>query len=192
MAEYAAIPDPYCYPGTTVLRNRLGIRDAGRLQDFEAEITHQRADEPLPSGRLSYTHYKAVHRHLFHDVYAWAGRVRTVRIEKDESVFCYPEHIDAQMHRAFAELRGKNLLRGLSREGFLVEAAHFLAELNAVHAFREGNGRTQMLFMAMLAEHAGHPLDLSRLDRDAILAAMVASFHGDEAPLREQIRLLMR
>ena len=71
---YGAEPDPYCYPGTTVLINRLGTTDQSILNAFEAEMTSQRAAEPLPIGRLSYTHYRAIHRHFFQDVYAWAGK----------------------------------------------------------------------------------------------------------------------
>jgi cell filamentation protein len=66
---YKAEADPYCYPGTTVLINRLDLRDQAELSPFEAEITSQRAAEPLPAGRLGYRHYCAIHRHLFQDVY---------------------------------------------------------------------------------------------------------------------------
>jgi cell filamentation protein len=79
---YEAIVDPYCYSGSTVLKNIPGLRSQRALDRFEAAITAQRADEPLPSGRLSVAHYRAVHHHLFQDVYAWAGRFRTVRISK--------------------------------------------------------------------------------------------------------------
>jgi hypothetical protein len=54
---YRAEPDPYCYPGTSILINRLGIRDQTILDAFEAEITSQRATEPLPRGRFGYRHY---------------------------------------------------------------------------------------------------------------------------------------
>lgn len=87
---YRAAADPYCYAGTNVLKNRLGLRSAAALRDFEAEITAQRASEPFPAGRLTITHYKAIYRHLFQDVYSWAGRYRTIRIHKDASTFCYP------------------------------------------------------------------------------------------------------
>ena len=76
---YEAFDDPYCYPGTSVLKNRLDLRTQGELQEFEAMITDQRANEPLPAGGLDYGHYLAVHRHLFQDVYQWAGQIRTVR-----------------------------------------------------------------------------------------------------------------
>lgn len=106
-----------------------------------------------------------------------------MRLAKDGSVFCYPEHIDRELARVFAGLRARNALRGLSSDGFAAGAAQFLAELNAIHPFREGNGRTQNTFLALLAASAGHPLDLDRLDPDALLAAMIASFNGDERPL---------
>ena len=89
-------PDPYCYPGTAVLKifRALVIRQP---DGFETLITAQRAEEPLPRGRLGYAHYLAIHRHLFQDVFAWAGRLRSVRIAKGGSMFCYPEHIDGEM-----------------------------------------------------------------------------------------------
>lgn len=71
---YDAGADPYCYPGTTVLKNKPDLRAQAALDAFETASTAQRADEPLPSGRLSVTHYRALHHHLFQDVYAWAGK----------------------------------------------------------------------------------------------------------------------
>jgi cell filamentation protein len=180
---YKAEPDPYCYPGTTVLINRLGFRNQSRLDAFEAEVTAERAAQALPAGRLSYTHYRAIHRHLFGDVYAWAGRPRTVRISKDGSTFCYPEHIDREMRRLFAALSRARHHQGLNGPTFAAKAAHFPAELNAIHPFREGNGRTQLSFLIVLAERADHPMNLKRLDPKAMLKATIASFDGNEEPL---------
>jgi cell filamentation protein len=188
---YKAEPDPYCYPGTTILINRLGTQDHATLEAFEAEMTSDRASEPLPSGRVGYTHYCAIHRHLFQDVYAWAGKIRTVRIAKDGSAFCYPEHIDAQMRRLFAALAKARHLKGLDAGAFASKAAHFLAELNAIHPFREGNGRAQLSFLTVLAERAEHPLALERLEPGAILKATIISFSGNEKPLAKIIRQLI-
>ncbi len=180
---YRAEPDPYCYPGTTVLINRLGTRNQAQLDAFEAEMSSDRATEPLPAGRLSYRHYRAVHRHLFQDVYAWAGKLRTVRIAKDGSAFCYPEHIDREMRRLFGGLAKQRRFRGLDAATFAKKAAHFLAELNAIHPFREGNGRAQLAFLTVMADRAGHLLSRRRLDTDAMLDAMIVSFSGEERPL---------
>ena len=56
--------DPYSYPGTNVLKNKLDLRDTDRLAAFEAEITNQRALEPLPEGNFDYAHYRSIHHHL--------------------------------------------------------------------------------------------------------------------------------
>jgi cell filamentation protein len=189
---YEAEADPYCYPGTTVLINRLGLHTRKQLEAFESEITAQRASEPLPNGRLSYAHYRAIHRHLFQDVYSWAGRVRSTRIAKQGSAFCYPEHIDREMRKLFSELSRQHYFRGLNADAFATQAAHFIAELNAIHPFREGNGRTQLSFLAVLAERAGHPLTLTRLNPEAMLHAMVRSFSGRERPLKALIKRLVR
>jgi cell filamentation protein len=191
-ADYDALDDPYCYKGTSVLKNIPGLRDLAALAAFETVSVAQRADEPLPEGRLSAPHYRAIHRHLFQDVFRWAGRIRRVRITKAENTFCYPEHIAAEMRKLFLQLKRQRNLRGLSAEAFAAQAAHFLAELNAIHPFREGNGRAQMTFLALVAGQAGHPFDLERLDPDQFLAAMICSFSGAEEPLARQIRNLIR
>jgi cell filamentation protein len=184
---YAAGRDPYCYPGTTVLINRLGLRSQSELDAFEAEVSAERATQPLPAGRTSYAHYRAIHKHLFGDVYAWAGKVRTVRISKGGSAFCYPEHIDREMRRLFSTLSAQKHLKGLDARTFAARAAHFLAELNAIHPFREGNGRTQLSFLVELAEHAGHSIPMRDLKPKAVLRAFVTSFKGNERPLRDII-----
>lgn len=188
---YDAAEDPYCYPGSAVLRNIPDLRSQGELDQFEAAATAQRADEPLPVGRLSVSHYCAVHRHLFQDVFAWAGRRRNVRLGKGGSAFCYPEHIDREMRALFGGLKARRYLRSLPADAFAGGAASFLATLNAIHPFREGNGRAQMTFIALLADQAGHALHLERLEPESFLEAMVASFRNENADLTAHIRWLI-
>jgi cell filamentation protein len=184
---YDAVEDPYCYPGTTVLKNKLDLRTQKDLDSFEAEIVAQRAEEPLPTGKLSYRHYRAIHRHLFQDVYSWAGKIRMVRISKGGNMFCYPESIEREMSTLFRALAGQRQFKCLTAGEFATKAAHFLAELNAIHPFREGNGRTQLTFLTLLAETAGHPLEMERLVPDEVMQAMIDSFGGEERPLAEII-----
>ena len=122
---YATAPDPYCYPGSDVLRNLPGITDQSVLEAYEAMSTAQRAEEAFPDGRLSVRHYKAFHHHLFQDVYPWAGRYRTVRISKDGNAFCYPEHIRREMKELFLWLRNNHFLRGLDDESFCIKGGLF-------------------------------------------------------------------
>jgi cell filamentation protein len=188
---YDAVNDPYCYTGTTVLVNKLGIRDQAALDDFEAEITAQRATEPLPHGNLGYAHYRTIHRHLFQDVYVWAGKARTVRIAKGGNPFCFPENIANEMTKLFDGLKKANNLRGLNKKQFVRKAAHLLAEINAVHPFREGNGRTQLAFLTLLADKAKHPLALERMNPAAMLEAMIFSFEESDASLERLIESLL-
>ena len=189
---YDVESDPYCYPGTSVLINTLGLRDKDELDAFEEEMVLTRGDEALPPGRLTVHHYRAVHHHLFQDVYAWAGRFRTVRTGREGSWFCYPEFIEAELRKLFSWLTARGKLTGLVRADFVAGATHFLSELNAIHAFRDGNGRAQMAFMTELARRAGHPLHLQRLERERFIPAMIASFRGNSEPLAAELDELTR
>lgn len=188
---YDAIIDAYCYEGTTVLKNIPDLREQDTLDAFEAMMTAQRSDEPLPEGNLDVSHYYAIHRHLFQDVYSWAGEVRTVRISKSGNTFCYPEHIEQEMQALFSDLKNQNHLRELSQDDFANHATHFLSTLNAIHPFREGNGRTQTSFLLLVADRAGHALDVNKLVPERFMDAVIASFGGDEALLTVEIKKLL-
>jgi cell filamentation protein len=184
---YTAESDPLCYAGTTVLRNMLELTDQNELDEFEIAMFVIRSEEAWPAGNLDVAHYLALHHHLFQDVYDWAGETRTVRIGKGGKWFCYPEHIQAQLNRAFQILSSADCFVGLAPAAFANQAAHLLAEINAVHPFREGNGRTQLTFLAVLAEHVGLPFNEDVLDRERVIDAMIESFAGSEAPLEALI-----
>ena len=189
---YDAIIDSYCYEGTTVLQNIPDLRDQASLDAFEAVMTTQRSDEPLPEGNLDATHYYAIHRHLFQDVYTWAGEIRTVRISKSGNTFCYPEHIEQEMRELFGGLKDQKHLQDLSEDDFVNRVSEFLSTLNAIHPFREGNGRTQISFLLLLADRAGYTLDLDKLVPEDFMDAMIASFGGDETRLILKLKKLLR
>ncbi len=186
--QYGSSRDPYCYPDTTVLRNRRDIRDPSQLEQFELAKYLARMQTPWPSGKLDKSHYCALHRHFFQDVYDWAGKPRTVRIAKGGNMFCYPEYIDGQLDRLFADLRAKRHLVGLPVDDFARQAAAFLSDLNAIHLFREGNGRCQLAFLRLLCLNAGFRFDASVLDRDRVIGAMITSFDGKLDPLADLVR----
>jgi cell filamentation protein len=188
---YTAESDPLCYPGTTILKNLLDLHSQDALDEAELALTLTRFDEPFPAGNLDADQYFAVHRHLFQDIYSWAGRIRTIRIGKGGNWFCYPEHIEAQLHQAFAGLGDPDALRGSEPAVFAERVAPFLADLNAIHPFREGNGRTQLAFLSMLSEHAGLRFNADALERERVLDAMIESFSGSELPLAGLIRDLI-
>jgi len=163
--------DSYVYPGTGVLRNKLGITDAEKLDYYEREIVTMRAREGAPQGDFDLKHLKAIHRHLFQDIYEWAGEVRTVEISKGQNQFQFRQYIETGMADVHRRIVKSNFLRGLQRPEFAAEAGRIIGDVNYVHPFREGNGRTQLQYLKQLAERAGHPFDLTKIDAAGWLEA---------------------
>ena len=186
--------DPYTDPVTGVLRNKLGLSMAEKLQAAEREITHAALiylkESPVaPSYDLR--HLCAIHRRIFGDIYDWAGQLRTVAIAKG-SWFCLPQYIESSAAEVFRALHGESLLRGLPRDAFTERLSYYLGEVNALHPFREGNGRAQRAFFEQLASDAGFILDWQHLDADRNVAASAAIMHGDPAPMRKMLDELLR
>lgn len=181
--------DPYSYPGTGVLRNIPGIRDASALRDFEYEQTKFRIEElrenPIP-GKFDLEHLKAIHAHVFQDVYSWAGQVRTVGISKNGDRFAQPAFIEAAGKQLGTALTKENYLQGLEKPQLVERLADYYADWNALHPFREGNGRTTREFIGQLAREAGYDLDQTRIDnsKDQWNEAARRSFHGDLGPVK--------
>jgi cell filamentation protein len=179
--------DPYVYPGTDKLVNLAGIRERDVLEAYERGMTLQRYSEGIPGVSLSADGFRAIHRHLFQDVYAWAGRDRTVELAKDESFFCRAAFIADQLDRRFRAIRSDTELAN-GTAAFAARAAEHVSELNAIHPFREGNGRTLRAFLQVLACSCGHQLDLTRITPDAWHEASVRGFvRGDHTGMTKII-----
>lgn len=180
--------DPYVYPDTDVLINKRNIRDFDNLQAFERLMSRKRFRQPLPEIPLTYKGYKAIHRHIFQDVYEWAGKSRTVSLAKGQTFFGPPDHVDTEMKKRFELLKKENNLKNLNREAFAKRAAEHLNEINAVHPFREGNGRAQRLFLKELARQAGHTINLERIKPEPWHEASVKGFSQDHKAMENLIQ----
>jgi cell filamentation protein, protein adenylyltransferase len=179
--------DPYVYPGTTVLKNIPGIRNQKTLDRFEADRVGQRSleliEQPL-SGSFDVAH---LHRYLFQDVYEWAGCFRTVDIAKGNSYFAHVPYIQSALEGLFEKLSEEQHLAGVNQEAFAHRGAQILGTLNAVHPFREGNGRTQREFIRQLARKNGYWVDGSRVSRKELYEASDVSFKRGENRLFEEL-----
>ena len=179
--------DPYLDLDTGVLRNRLGIGDREELARAEAALTASRLYDlqrgHLP-GRYDLEHLRSFHHVIFGDVYDWAGELRTVSIGRG-GLFCLPQHLVLFGEEAFGRLARADHLRGLSRDAFVGRLAELLAEINFLHPFREGNGRTQRAFVAQLARDAGYRTRWVLMDPATNVAASAAALRGNTVPLRE-------
>jgi cell filamentation protein len=186
--------DPYIDPVTGVLRNKLGLKAAGELEAAEREITHAALiflqESPVPP-RYNLGHLCAIHQRVFGDIYDWAGQLRTVAIAK-RTWFCLPQYIESSAAEIFRALHSESLLRGLPRSAFTERLTYYLGEVNAVHPFREGNGRAQRAFFEQLASDAGYVLDWQHLAADRNVAASAAIMGGDPAPMRKMLEELIR
>jgi len=178
--------DPYLDPTTGILRNKLGITDAAELAQAEADITGARltrlAERPITGG-FDLAHLQALHKEVFGSLYDWAGQVRTVEIGKDTS-FCPARNIPDFAADVFRKLARANHLGGLDQATFSARAADLYGDINALHPFREGNGRTQRAFLSQLAASAGYSISWSRMDPERNRLASIASYLGQDGPLR--------
>ncbi len=167
----------YCYADSDVLINKLGITDGKLLHEAERRITALRISEILQTpviGALDYEHLKAIHKAIFSDIYNWAGQPRTVDIAKG-NVFCLSRNLDAYAGSIFSKLKAENHLIDISRNEIVPRLSFYLSEINVLHPFREGNGRTQRVFIEYLAATAGYHLDFSKVtDKEMIEASALA------------------
>lgn len=155
--------------GNQVMANKLGIKDADRLDVWERRFTADRLQElesnPI-RGNLDFEHLKKIHGHVFQDVYSWAGEPRIVNISKGSSSFehhAYLEHDFGELHKS---LQKNNFLQGKEKPAFVDALTDTFTEANRLHPFREGNGRATRVWAGQLAERAGYGLDQRHIDQN--------------------------
>jgi cell filamentation protein len=186
--------DPYVYPGTTVLKNLRDIRDASQFSKFEAIATTRRTieleHEPL-HGNFDAGHVRAIHRYIFQDVFQSAGEFRTVNIFKSGDPFAFHQHIGSCLDTLCSELKREGHLSGCDVERFATRGAHYFGEINAIHPFREGNGRTQREFIGELALRNGLTIDWSRVSREEMIEASRRSLRIDNAGLEHVLKKVL-
>lgn len=162
----------YRYPESNVLRNKFGILDHEDLQEVERLIVAERIAEGVPTGSLDLKHLQDIHHHLFQDVYAWAGELRQVDFHKTSWFHPY-DRIEIGMADVHKRLSQDNFLRGLPPDDFAAQSAEYIGDVNRLHPFREGNGRTQFHYLKHLGQQAGHDIDLTRFDRETWIQASI-------------------
>ena len=98
-----------------------------------------------------------------------------LNIAKDNFMFANWEFIEENMNMIFNELKSENYLEGLEKAKLAERLSYYMAELNVLHPFREGNGRTTREFIRQLALRNGYNLDLSKFAAKDILRASIES-----------------
>ncbi len=181
----------YCYEGTQTLINKENIKDAKALAEYEADITlirqYEIEKEGKARGRFTVSHLKHIHKYIFQDIYPFAGKFRKENISKGTTVFYKVEYIEENLKRLLDELKREHYLQGLNAKVFSQRAAYYLAEINMVHPFREGNGRTIREFLRQLAHECGYVINWSHLEGHELLSATILSVEKNYVPLSDCI-----
>lgn len=196
MAVYSLEGTPKdCYPDTTVLVNKLGIKNQEMLNVAELRIVismTMKMENELKFENVNFEFYKNLHKQLFGDLYEWAGTVRNINISKKGTVFCNADDIEKTGKLKFQRLGELNYLKKLNKSTFLDELSELYHDLNMLHPFREGNGRTLRLFITLLVRNAGYNLNFSECDSDLLMIATIKAAQGDLSLLREVFAKLIR
>lgn len=180
----------YCYEGTNILINLLNITDDEDLYKAERELVSLRIyelnEEPL-KGNFDFNYLKLIHRYLFQDIYKWAGDIRNCNIAKQD-LFCLAEHINSYSASIFTKLKREKYFLDLDNETTLDKLVELFADINALHPFREGNGRCQRVFIESLAKINGIYLDLTNVSKIDMIIASHESINGNYSKLKDMFK----
>ena len=180
MDKYDSENDHYCYSGTSILKNKLNIREDHKLENAERDITNQTINDVVyqsPPYDLAY--FRNIHSTLFSPLYDWAGQDRNVSISKGGTTFCIPLRIEPEIQKLFSSLDKENWLHGLSKSELSKKLAEYYCEFNMIHPFREGNGRVQRVFFEHLALYNGFELDWSDITENEWIQANIDGVQVD-------------
>lgn len=177
-------------PGSDVLRNNVGATTSAQLRDaendlVEARLLELRADTTILKRTYDLPHLLELHRHLFQDVYEWAGEVRTVGLSKGGGdSFVPPLSIEQPVAHVAVKIAESDLLRAVPPKDLPRQIAYLYDYLNYAHPFREGNGRAQRVFFDQLAAESDHGLSWHVVDKTELHDACHSARNSDDlAPM---------
>ncbi|WDD28541.1 Fic family protein [Clavibacter michiganensis subsp. michiganensis] len=190
-----SVDDKYTYPGSGgVLINAAGIRDHAELDeamnDVASFVLAKIYTEPVPA-RLDLEYLRGIHVRMFGDLLpAIAGRIRDVDVQATGTgiPYCRPDFIEANLDTLFRKLEREDYLTGLDADTFTERLADRWGELSAIHPWRDGNTRSQSMYVAALAQRAGHPIDWARIDVDELRHHRLQAIAGTDRPLADYLR----
>ena len=180
---YEARNSLYCYKDTNILINKLNIMDAQKLEDIERKLVIVKLYELRQNkkiGNFDIEHFVSIHKFMFEDIYPFAGLFRNENIAKGNFSFAKWEFIEDELKRLLNDLKEENYLRGLNKEDLTKRLAYYMAELNVLHPFREGNGRTIREFIRQLAFKNNYVLDLQNTESKNMLDACIKSVYDTD------------
>lgn len=167
----------YCYKGTNILINKLGIKDLPTLLEYESKITAVKLlalRKQGITGNFDEDHLKSIHRYLFEDIYPFAGKLRNENIAKGQFMFAQCEFIEPELQKLLKQLQAEQEMNR-DRKTLASRLAYYMSELNVLHPFREGNGRTIREFIRQIALKNGYFFNIKNVEPQNMLEACIAS-----------------
>ena len=167
----------YCYKGTNILINKLGIKDLPTLLEYESKITAVKLlalRKQGITGNFDEEHLKSIHRYLFEDIYPFAGKLRNENIAKGQFMFAQCEFIEPELQKLLKQLQADKEMNR-DRKPLASRVAYYMSELNVLHPFREGNGRTIREFIRQIALKNGYFFNIKNVEPQNMLEASIAS-----------------
>ena len=177
----------YCYKNSDTLINKLDITNENDLFNAERELVSLRTTEIILNpikGNFDFSHLKKLHQYLFQDIYIWAGKIRKCNIAKQD-LFCLVNHIDSYADEIFNKLKMENYFISYKFDKKIDKLVELFADINALHPFREGNGRSQREFIEQLARINGIDLVLSNVSQIDMIKASHDSINGNNKLLKK-------
>lgn len=186
--SYIDVEDLYTYPNSKVLKNIPAVRDLEKLHLIEHLFVSNRITELAEKPILvnSMDSIRAIHKYLFQDMYTWAGEYRKVNISKQGHPFmAYQSFPQGQQY--INGLIQQFLFRKLSKIEISKQLAVILDDLNHMHPFREGNGRSQREGIRCLALKKGYILELNPVEKEDVYEAYMAGVIHSNLELLEKV-----
>jgi len=188
--KYIDPDQTYTDPITGILKNLQGIKDPDVLLFVESSAVTKRLQQLYdnPIEIKDSNSLLVIHHYLFQDVYAWAGKVRTVNIYKDGKPFFNGERFSMGFQYIDTLINDYRNIEKLNKEALASKLSEILENINFLHPFREGNGRTQREFLRLLALEKELTLNLNPPDnKDVYDKYMKGTIEGDLKILTELI-----
>lgn len=179
----------YCYSKSNILINKFNIRDSVKLEEVERELSEfkmiilesaileNKLSELILFEMINEELLSSIHKFIFEDIYEWAGSYRIARISKGNTTFCYPENIKSELLKIFNQLQNEKYLIGLTREQFCERISYYIAEINVIHPFREGNGRVLRILSNLISIKSNYYINYSIINKKQYLNAMIRSVY---------------
>ena len=168
---YDVINSRYTYKDSNVIINKLNIKDEELLKEYETSIVALKLTSLAKNKKIyPFTEegFKSIHKYLFEEIYDFAGEYRLENITKENFRFSEYQYIEENMNIIMRKI-DVNILMKLDFDELCKALSEIMTDLNVLHPFREGNGRTIREFTREIAYVCGYEVNFSNVDYELIL-----------------------